>query len=97
MKVNAFALLLIFLSFVTLPSIISNVCKDVDISSVFNFSEEKEENHKSGVEKNTEFSSSFYDLGFINQQEVLLTYEILHKHINTSLEIFLPPPEHHIA
>ena len=46
MKLNAFALMLIFMSFVTLPSILSNVCKDVDMSSVFNFAEEKEEKQK---------------------------------------------------
>lgn len=97
MKVNAFALLLIFMSFVTLPSIVSNVCKDVDISSVFNFTEEKEEKHKSGVEKNSEFNSCFNDWVFFSLQKENIIAEILQKHINSSLEIFLPPPERHIA
>ena len=64
MKLNAFALMLIFMSFVTLPSILSNVCKDVDMSSVFNFAEEKEEKHKSGAEQNGEFASSFGLISF---------------------------------
>ena len=97
MKVNAFALLLIFMSFVTLPSIVSNVCKDVDISNVFNFTEEKEEKHKSGIEKNSELNSCFNDWAFFSLLDENITAEILQKHINSSLEIFLPPPERNIA
>ena len=93
MKINAFSLLLIFMSFVTLPSIISNVCKDVDISSVFNFTEEKEEKHKSGTEKNGEFASSFYNIEFFNREMGFITANFLLRHKNSSLEIFLPPPK----
>ena len=92
MKLNAFALMLIFMSFVTLPSILSNVCKDVDMSSVFNFAEEKEEKHKSGAEQNGEFASSFYNIEFYNQEIGFITANFLFWHKNSSLEIFLPPP-----
>jgi len=97
MKLNAFALMLIFMSFVTLPSILSNVCKDVDMSSVFNFAEEKEEKHKSGTENNGEFASSFYNIEFFNREMGFITANFLFWYKNSSLEIFLPPPNQHLV
>ena len=92
MKLNAFALLLIFMSFVTLPSIVCNVCKDVDMSSVFNFAEEKEEKHKSGAEQNGEFASFFYNIQFYNLEMRFITANFLFWHNISSLDISLPRP-----
>ena len=57
----------------------------------------QEEKHKSGIEKNSELNSCFNDWAFFSLLDENITAEILQKHINSSLEIFLPPPERNIA
>lgn len=96
MKSNAFALLIIFMSFVTLPAVWTHVCKNVDISNTFNFTEEKEEKHKNGTEKQEEVSSIFNQFELYNAKDSFITREFLFAYKNSSLEIFLPPPEQYL-
>ncbi|SRR5690606_4268035 len=95
MKSKAIILLFFFVSFLTLPTILSRVCDDIDISMAYTAAEEEENHTNSFSEILKDFSSEkneFVLLSFNAKQEKILE-EFLLKHDNISFEILSPPPE----
>lgn len=94
MKFKALTLLFIFVSFLALPTILSKVCNNVDISMAYAVTEE-EENHNSFSEVFEDFTPEKNEIiiGFFNPNKERITEEFLSRHDNVSSEIFSPPPE----
>lgn len=95
MKPKALILLFIFMSFLALPTILSKVCNDVDISVAYTFTEEEENQSKTFSEIFQDFTSEKNEIVItsFNLNTERIIEELLSKHDNVSSEIFSPPPE----
>lgn len=91
----AITVLLFFVSFLSIPTIISTLDKDADVSIAFNMNEEEEENHASYKEifpdvYNQDFNPfalyTFQKLGLLSAENSL-NFDPIH------FEIPSPPPE----
>ncbi len=93
MKILLPIVLFVFLSFISLPTIIGYLNKDADMSMVFNMSEEEETNK---VFKGKEVIKST-KVVFALQSELRLSKKIISEnniqHDEVLDEIFSPPPE----
>lgn len=95
MKIKAITLLVFFVSFLALPTLLSKVCNDVDVSMAYTIAEE-EENHNNNIsEIFNDFTSEENEifLGFFGLTKGKITDEFLLKHDNIFSKIFSPPPE----
>lgn len=99
MKPKALILLFIFMSFLALPTILSKVCNDVDISVAYTFTEEEENQSKTFSEIFQDFTSEKNEIVItsFNLNTERIIEELLSKHDNVSSEIFSPPPERKLA
>lgn len=100
MKIKATILLFFFTSFLALPTFISKVCNDVDVSMAFTIAEE-EENHNNNTisEVFNDFTSNTHEIliMFFGLKKGKITDEFLLKHDNIFSKIFLPPPEQRLV
>lgn len=96
MKFLASAFLVLFIAFLSTPSVVMLIEKSADISLIYDFSED--ENQK----ENKEFKELKSDFTFKNQIEFIaikfnysknIISENVLKHDSISEEIFIPPPE----
>lgn len=87
--------MLIFVSFIALPTILSRVYNDIDISMAYNLVEE-EENHSNPVLEEIKCYPAeeikFDLIGFDSSKETFQK-EFCSSHDNISREINSPPPE----
>lgn len=98
MKIKATILLFFFTSFLALPTLLSKVCNDVDVSMAYTIAEE-EENHNNISEIFNDFTSEENEifLGFFGLIKEKITDEFLLKHDNIFSKIFSPPPEQRLV
>ena len=93
MRFVARILLVLFVAFLSTPTIVKLIEKNTDISVFYSFSEE--EIHKDYKEikanLNQEFEFTFVNLSNITSSKIIS--ENLSKHDNVFEEIFSPPPE----
>ena len=93
MKLVARIILLLFVSFLSMPTVISLIEKNADISLLFSF--EDEESNKDLKEIKADFPNVFVSITS-NFKQIINTEiisENLSKHDTTLEEIFSPPPE----
>jgi len=100
MKIKATILLFFFTSFLALPTLLSKVCNDVDVSMAYTIAEE-EENHNNNTisEVFNDFTSNTHEIliMFFGLIKGKITDEFLLKHDNIFSKIFLPPPEQRLV
>lgn len=93
MRFVARILLVLFVAFLSTPTIVKLIEKNTDLSVFYSFSEE--EIHKDYKEikanLNQEFEFTFVNLSNITSSKIIS--ENLSKHDNVFEEIFSPPPE----
>lgn len=93
MKIIPIIMLFIFVSFLSVPTIVTVIEKKSNVSMCFSFSEE--EFHKNSKEIKANFKFNF-DYKFVTQI-IVKNPKIISKnvsiHDNVSEEIFSPPPE----
>jgi hypothetical protein len=90
MKFATRLVLLMFVLFISTPTIVSVIKKTVDTSYFYSMSEE-ELAHKEIKADFKEHSYHFVDLS--GQTSGLILFENLSKHDNVASTIFIPPPE----
>ena len=93
MKFTAIIILILFVTFLSTPTVVSLIQKSSDISMFYSFAEE--EIHKELKEVKAEIKQSF-DYPFSDttiKENLTIISENLSKHDNVSEEIFSPPPE----
>jgi hypothetical protein len=93
MKFTASIILILFVTFLSTPTVVSLIQKSSDISMFYSFAEE--EIHKELKEVKAEIKQSF-DYPFSDttiKENLTIISENLSKHDNVSEEIFSPPPE----
>ena len=93
MKFIASIILILFVTFLSTPTVVSLIQKSTDISMFYSFAEE--EIHKELKEVKAEIKQSF-DYPFSDttiKENLTIISENLSKHDNVSEEIFSPPPE----
>ncbi|WP_306351027.1 hypothetical protein [Flavobacterium sp. '19STA2R22 D10 B1'] len=93
MKIIVKLVLFMFITFLSTPTIVSLIQKDVDVSMLYSMSEE--ENHKEIKEVKAELKYNFGDelLAFTPTTKRMICFEHLQKHDSLLEEIFSPPPE----
>jgi hypothetical protein len=93
MKLFAGLLLILFVAFLSTPTIVTLIQKSTDTSLFYSFAEE--EIHKELKEVKAEVKQHF-DYPFLNLQikkNTAIISENLSRHDNVASEIFSPPPE----
>jgi|SRR5690554_1467618 len=95
MKCKAITLLLIFISFIAAPTVLSKIYSDIDVSAAYTLAEEEEETHSGCSEIQLEITSHHIEpVSFYEGDELgRIIWKYLLKHDNASTEIFSPPPE----
>jgi hypothetical protein len=91
MKHLARLILVMFVAFLSTPTVVSMITKDTDISMFYSFAEE--EVHKELKEVKAEVKAYDYPLIAITLKKTKIISVNLSKHDNVSEEIFSPPPE----
>jgi hypothetical protein len=91
MKLISKILILIFVTFLLTPSIVSVIDKSSDTSFFYNMSEEE---HPKKEVKNYIFNSFNYEILILSKltSKIILS-ENLSKHETISAKIFIPPPD----
>ncbi|WP_445454583.1 hypothetical protein [Flavobacterium sp. 25HG05S-40] len=92
MKFCTSLLLILFVAFLSTPTVVTLIQKNVDTSFFYSFAEE--EIHKELKEVKAEVKQNF-DYPFLELKIIKATIisENLSRHDNVSSEIFSPPPE----
>ncbi len=93
MKISVTIVLFIFITFLSLPTIIGVLNSDTDISMVYSMSEE-EESHKSiSIKEAVKIKKEVFlvDYKWINTKKIISENHIQHDDVLE--EIFSPPPE----
>ncbi len=84
--------LIVFLVFLSTPTIVSLIEKNTDTSFFFDLSEEEEESQKE-FKADFKFYSALEVVAFSIDTSNLILSESLSKHDNISATIFVTPPE----
>ena len=92
MKFVVKILLVVFLVFLSTPTIVSMIEKSTDTSFFFDLSEEEEESQKE-FKADFKFYSALEFVAFSIDTSNLILSESLSKHDNISATIFVTPPE----
>lgn len=93
MKLFSKLLLILFIAFLSTPTVVTLIKKSTDTSVFYSFSEE--EIHKELKEVKAEIKQHF-DYPFLNlkiKKNTSIISENLSRHDNVTSEIFSPPPE----
>ncbi len=91
MKHIARLILVMFVTFLSTPTVVSMIKKGTDVSVFYSFAEE--EIHKELKEVKAEIKSYDYPITVLTVKKTKIISENLSKHDNVSEEIFSPPPE----
>ena len=91
MKYLAQIVLVLFVAFLSTPTIVSLIEKKTDVSIFYSLTEE--EIHKELKEVKAEIKSYDYPISTIALKKSRIVSENLSKHDNVSSVIFSPPPE----
>jgi hypothetical protein len=91
MKFAVKLVLIIFITFLSTPTIVSLIDKHNDTSYFYGMSEE-EQSHKE-IKAEFKFDESFEFINLPTPKSCLILSENLSKHDNISSTIFIPPPE----
>lgn len=92
MKVFARLLILVFVLFLSTPTIVTLIKKNTDTSIFYSFAEE--EIHKELKEVKAEIKQQFdYPFLDLKIKKTTIISENLSRHDNVAAEIFSPPPE----
>ena len=91
MKHLAQIILVLFVAFLSTPTIVSLIEKKTDVSIFYSLAEE--EIHKELKEVKAEIKSYDYPISTIALKKSRIVSENLSKHDNVSSVIFSPPPE----
>lgn len=99
MKPKVITLLVFFISFLALPTVLSRVCSSVDISMAYTVAEEEENHSNTFSEIFNDFTSEEHQIlmFFFTLNTERITEKFLSKHDNVSSEIFSPPPEQQLV
>ncbi len=98
MKTKAIALLVLFVSFIVAPTVLSKIYDDIDVSMAFVMVEEEEENHSGYAEVKLEITSHHIESIMLHAPELgRILWKYVLKHDNASAEIFSPPPEYFLV
>lgn len=93
MKLIATAILIVFITFLSTPTIVTLIEKSTDISLFYSFSEEEVHKNYNEIKADIKESSEYYFLDSKIVPLVLIVSENLSRHDNVADEIFSPPPE----
>ncbi len=91
MKITAQILLLVFITFLVTPTIVSVIKKNADMSVFYSFSEE-EKTHKE-IKAVISFDHPNSTLHILPLNSRIIHSENLSKHDKIASKIFIPPPE----
>jgi hypothetical protein len=91
MKLAAKLLLILFITFLSTPTIVSLIEKRTDTSCFYNTSEEELTHKQVKAEFKLEPTLTF--ISFPTQTSRLILSENLSKHDNIAASIFIPPPD----
>lgn len=95
MRLKAITLLFFFVTFLTLPTFLSQTSADIDISMAYTIAEE-EENHSNNIsEVFSDFTLEIQEinLGFFGLKAYKIKGKFLLRHVNGFAQVFSPPPE----
>lgn len=93
MKTAVSIMLFVFISFLSLPTIVTMIKKNTDISAFYSFSEEEITKHAKEVKAELKFCYSDESFSFAPTPKNKIISENLSKHDKVLEEIFSPPPE----
>jgi len=93
MKQLSGLLLLLFVTFLSTPTIVTLIEKNTDVSVFYNFSEEEIHKNVKEIKANLNVDTSFVFFDWYQQKNSEITFENLSKHDNVFSTIFSPPPE----
>jgi hypothetical protein len=98
MKFAVKIVLLMFLTFIVTPTIVSLIEEDIDTSMVYSMSEEEHHNHSCKELKELKADLSSVDYFVFSKYTAKSSGLIISRHSlkydNTASSIFSPPPEH---
>ncbi len=99
MRAKALTLLVIFMSFIVLPTIVNSISNKMNITIDASFAEEEEESHKNQSEVKKDFIAERNTLhvDFLLENNDCNSIEFQLRHDNATSEIFLPPPEQRLV
>lgn len=93
MKFAVQLVLFIFISFLSVPTIVTMIEKDTDTSIFYSFAEEEITKHVKEVKAELKISYDEESFAFIDTTKNRIISENLSKHDKVLEEIFSPPPE----
>ena len=93
MKYLSGIVLLLFVTFLSTPTIVTLIEKRTDISVFYSFAEEEIYKEVKEIKANLKEDTHFALLDFYQQKNTKITFENLSKHDNVFASIFSPPPE----
>ena len=93
MKFAVQFVLFIFISFLSVPTIVTMIEKNTDISVFYSFAEEEITKHVKEVKAELKVSYNEESFAFIDTTKNRIISENLSKHDKVLEEIFSPPPE----
>jgi ABC-type uncharacterized transport system substrate-binding protein len=93
MKLMSRILLLLFITFLSTPTLVTLIEKQTDVSIFYNFSEEEIHKDLKEIKANLKEDTTlvFFDWG--QQENSKIIFENLSRHDNVFSKIFSPPPE----
>ncbi|MDI1318014.1 hypothetical protein [Flavobacterium sp.] len=93
MKIAVQLVLFIFISFLSVPTIVTMIEKNTDVSVFYNFAEEEITKHFKEVKAQFKFSHNEESFAFIGATKNGIISEKLSKHDKVLEKIFSPPPK----
>jgi hypothetical protein len=93
MKFVAKLLLVLFVAFLSAPTIVKLIEKNTDVSFFYSFSEEEFDKDYKEIKANLSNEYEFVFIDLSNSTSTIIVSENLSRHDNVSEEIFSPPPE----
>ena len=93
MKYLSGIVLLLFVTFLSTPTIVTLIEKQTDISIFYSFSEEEIHKELKEIKANLKEETRIVLLDWNQQKNTKIIFENLSKHDNVFAAIFSPPPE----
>jgi hypothetical protein len=93
MKFLAKLLLVLFVAFLSAPTIVKLIEKNTDVSLFYDFSDEELHKDYKEIKANLSYEYEFVFVDLSNTTSTIIISKNLSRHDNVSEEIFSPPPE----
>ena len=95
MKLAVQLVLLMFMTFIVTPTVVSLIKEDIDTSMVYSMSEEEQHNHNCCKELKAALKATDYITfsNYTQSSSSLIISQHTLKHDNAASSIFSPPPE----